>query len=609
MDQIIDILDHAMHNNYIPVGNLAILNKIKKNKLTKDKIVLNLIDAMLEKKIVNGKLRTEIKDVIKKLKDDDNNVIKTNKKKVIKKKIEDSESIDSESIDFENDSDLTDIIISDKYVGYDRIVVVNDDLLENELDMACHRYNKFTKNNPAEGISYNTTKKHYTLRSPDIKETSSKDLEKLVVKLKNEGLHKYSDRFLKNVDNIKIMYKNKKIVVYIHKNELCYDLNHVINLFDELIYKNEKYDQYKSKIIYYQIKDNEYGGFYIKEFINEKTFYDIILHSNSVFSISFKNDLSDLLVDLRNKGLLTIENDTLKINDRKLDKKVKSKELTNIDHFDKPCEYTQTYDNFVLTNLVHEHIEKFKKVNLNKYHKKALMYFCIMTIADPLELNRIICKVGYTCNIVKRMSSLKSEYKCKCYLLALKRIENENNEKEFHDLLKMKYSDLVVNTKIGNMDKTELYVFDKNLYEEFLSYEDKIKSSDVDIQLDKDAEMIIKEYFNVSDDFDQYVTNYKYMLSKCDNNYALVDAKNNYFSQKMRFEHEERMKDKEICIERDKIKYAYDAEKIKYETKKMECDVELKKIELEILKLNMANGMLKKKTDEFPHITLGKHKK
>ena len=40
----------------------------------------------------------------------------------------------------------------------------------------------------------------------------------------------------------------------------------------------------------------------------------------------------------------------------------------------------------------------------------------------------------------------------------------------------------------------------------------------------------------------------------------------------------------------------------------MECDVELKKIELWILRLNMANGMLKKKTDEFPYITLGKHK-
>ncbi len=587
MDQITDILSHAMHNNYIPVGNLAVLNKIKKNKLMKDKIVLNLIDVMLEKKIVNGKLRTEIENVLKKLKDDAN-----------------------KGIDSENDSDPTDIIVSDKYVGYDRIVVVNDDLLENELDMACHRYNKFTKNNPAEGISYNTTKKHYTLRSPDIKETSSKDLEKLVVKLKNEGLRKYSDGFLKNVDNIKIMYKNKKIVVYIYKNELCYDLNHVINLFDELIYKNEKYDQYKSKIIYYQLKDNQYGGFYIKEFINEKTFYDIILHSNSVFSISFKNDLSDLLVDLRNKGLLTIQNDTLKINNGKLDKKTKSKELTNIDHFDKPCEYTQTYDNLMLVDFVAKQINDFKKVKIGKYYKLHVMYLCIMTVPDSQGLNRIICKVGYACDIIDRMRTLASEYKCKCYVIALKTVLNVKDENEFHKTLKILYPELIINMKISDTEKTELYVFDDKLYTTFLSYKDKVQFNENDVKLEKNALDVVSEYFDKTNDFEEYVSNLSHKLIKCDLD-KFSNIKNNYFADKMRYEHEERMKDKEFAqiqmiknkeLElKDKELEFKDKE---LSIKKIECDVEMKKLELEILKLQSKDV----NDNKYNHITLGKKK-
>ena len=48
------------------------------------------------------------------------------------------------------------------------------------------------------------------------------------------------------------------------------------------------------------IQNNKHGGFYIKEFINQETFYKILLHSNSKFAREFKNEIAVILDKLTN---------------------------------------------------------------------------------------------------------------------------------------------------------------------------------------------------------------------------------------------------------------------------------------------------------------------
>ena len=43
------------------------------------------------------------------------------------------------------------------------------------------------------------------------------------------------------------------------------------------------------------------------------------------------------------------------------------------------------------------------------------MYFFVTTLNDPYGKNRIICKIGYTYDLIERIKSLQSEYKSKFY--------------------------------------------------------------------------------------------------------------------------------------------------------------------------------------------------
>jgi len=462
----------------------------------------------------------------------------------------------------------------DKYEGIDKskkdnkcdeIIKYNDDIClfvgsfdecEKKLDMECGRYNKFTKSNPAEHIKYDKTNKNY-IYEINQKKITKKDIKDITDIVKEKIKDDFPIINGKIILSQKMNYKGKIIIIYDYENKYYFDINHVVNLFDDLKKKSNKYDQYKNKIELYQLKDNQFGGFYVKELISEETFYDMILNTNSIFTKQFKSDITKMLIKLRKHGLLGLNNDTLEVNIKK------AKSVPTIDHFDKPYTYTQTYNNIQLVEFVNKQIQNFKKVNIGKYHKLHIMYLCIITFVDPLRLNRIICKIGYTCDIIDRICSLKNEYKCKCYLIALKTIVNIKDELEFHKLLRTMYPELIVNSKINDTDKTELYVFDSNLYSTFLSYKDKVPFNDNDIKLEDDADS----------DFDEYVIG-----PLC------LPMNNTYYTDKLRFEHEERMRDMEYDHIMKHDKMMNDKE---IAIKKMDYDIEMKRMEIELIKQNI----------------------
>ena len=364
------------------------------------------------------------------------------------------------------------------------IILINDNTLESILDLQCSRYNKYTKSNVAEYISYDSSHKNYILSIPNIKKKTSKNLEKLIEKLKN--YYEENTKFVWKKFELNIFeYKSKKFIVYIHEGKPYFDINHVINLFDDIKAKNNKYDEYKSQIELYKICDNEYGGFYIKEFINQETFFKMLLHTNSIFSNKFKDDVAKLLNKLSDSNNLLIQNDKLEINQSEY-----------------KYEYTQTYSNIPLFKYVDDKIKLFKKINVFKYDKLHVMYMCIIYLPDPLKQNRIICKIGYTFNIIDRIKSLRYEYDCKIYMIGFKTIHSENDEKEFHKTLKKLYPELVLNCKIKDIEKTELYIFDKKLYETYLLFQDKVILNHVNVELDNSTSSIIND-----DTFNKHMLN------------------------------------------------------------------------------------------------------
>jgi hypothetical protein len=448
----------------------------------------------------------------------------------------------------------------------DAIKEIEDINLEKILDSECDRYNKFTESNPTEHIYYDKTNKIYIYDNN--KKISKKNKSELMVKIKKKILEEKEKLFPKIIYQKNIEYKNKKIIIYLVDNIPYFDINHVFNLIDNKS-KKDQYKKYTNKIKLYNIRDNDVGGFYIKEFIDKETFFNILLHTNSTFSDKFKKDVSKLLDKLTSDGTIVIKNDTLTISDNIILKK-SNNEIIKDEYI-----YTQTYDNNELINFIKNEINRCKKMNWHKYCKKHILYFFVITIDDPDGKKRILCKIGYSSDLIERFKSLEYEYKCKFYLLGMKTIYREQDEKEFHKHLKIKFPELIVNLKINKHDKDETYIFDRLLYDTFLKYSDKVEFNSEEIKLEKEIDDMMNNYFkNMENQFEIELINKFKNIIKITNEYekeAYITTNIKYYEYllvKENNRHIESMKDKEIYLQ------------------KLDKEIELKKLEFDIIKFN-----------------------
>jgi len=129
--------------------------------------------------------------------------------------------------------------------------------------------------------------------------------------------------------------------------------------------------------------------------------------------------------------------------------------------------YEQTWTNKKYVDIVNDHIALGKKIIINNFINKPVMYFIITKLPDPLKLNRIICKIGFTSDINTRITKYK-ELKCDFYLIALKCVDNIQTEKKFHNMIKQMKEHLYIdNIVIKEKIKDEYYVFDTTLSDEF----------------------------------------------------------------------------------------------------------------------------------------------
>lgn len=221
-------------------------------------------------------------------------------KEAIKKKIR-----EIGSVEYKDEYDDKELVVQEQEIVSPQIRI---EKIEKDLDSKVKKYNSFTEKNPMEMVTYDKTNKTYrlicdgkTIRNKKLDVICENALEKLKAKFPN-GIRKICFNLKSHFE-----YKNHNFVAYVNNTNICFDIKHVIQMLDvEDDMKNIKYKEFSKDIIGYCPVKNEFGGYFIREFISEETMYQIILSSNSAFSKSFKKDVSKILVQIRQDGQLMI---------------------------------------------------------------------------------------------------------------------------------------------------------------------------------------------------------------------------------------------------------------------------------------------------------------
>lgn len=305
--------------------------------------------------------------------------------------------------------------------------------------------------------------------------------------------HKIGKRISEIVGWKQIQYESNKIILYRHPTtgDVLYDINHSIQLTtrDDQECARKKYEKYKSNICDMSFRDNDHGGFYVKEFIPQDVFYKIVLHSTNEFSVRFKDELSVVLDRLTKEGILVVD-----------DNVITAHIPQPVDHFlqidPQTHEYTQTWNNPVITEAVMKMWKDARTISWGKFHKQHVMYFSILSLTDPLGRNRILCHPGYSYDLIcQRIPSLRNDYKCNVYIIGVKYVRSQKDEKEFHKILHEKFPEFVVNHK----SRQELYVFDQEILREFLAYSVADATPQGFEVMDEDVQKVLDDYFGDTD--------------------------------------------------------------------------------------------------------------
>jgi hypothetical protein len=245
METIKRIINKLSPNKYIA--------KNEKNELER---LCNELDEKKNEKLIEG-----LNEVIKSKK-------YTNKLKETLEKL--MEDLNEEGITQKEVNEILEEAIEE-------IKEIEDENLEKELDELCERYNKFSESNPAEYVSCGKDKT-YRLILPNEKEVKSKNLSKIIIKLKEIKSTEIGENLI--TPEYYKKYKNE-LLSYKHNEKELFDINHLINVLGHKS-KKDKYKQFKKYVKYYSIKDNQYGGFYLKEYIEREYIKNVIINNRRI---------------------------------------------------------------------------------------------------------------------------------------------------------------------------------------------------------------------------------------------------------------------------------------------------------------------------------------
>jgi len=216
-------------------------------------------------------------------------------------------------------------------------------------------------------------------------------------------------------------------------------------------------------------------------------------------------------------------------------------------------------------------IEIYKTCRISlcaNYLNKHVMYMYIMD--KQFTDNKMVLKVGYTYSLYKRNKSLCDDFKCELYLIGIKEINAEEDEKKFHEFMKQ-------------MKKEYIYPYKKTTKNKKTNQTNEVNKFELYILCDE----VINEFYN-----------YKVEL----HNTLLIEQEKTKQIEAQEKTKQEQEKTKQIEIEvqektkqeQEKTKQIEIQEKTKQievelqeKTKQIEFEIELKKLDLEMKKLEM----------------------
>lgn len=263
-----------------------------------------------------------------------------------------------------------------------------------------------------------------------------------------------------------------------------------------------EYNEVTKKVVKDHIKDESFKMAYSKisvfaggknppakirhneNFINEEALYILIEKSTKPKAEKFKKWARKILAKIR-------------LGDIKVDGSdyiapiIKSDKDTPI-FFDK----SQCHDEeSIFFDDENEEIKEFNKLSQQLEYKnfidKNVLYMFITSIKNVVN-KKILVKIGYSKQILKRADEHRARFGAHFKLVALKEVNDIDDEVAFHAHLRLKYPELIYYFQIRNnagkkIGADEFYIFDEKIMNEFNNYNIDIKKAQ-HIITDKDIE-------------------------------------------------------------------------------------------------------------------------
>ena len=325
-------------------------------------------------------------------------------------------------------------------------------VIETIVDSDTRVYNRYTEKNPMKGLSYEEKYKRWKLTTGNRK--TSNDIYKIREELLRDLNYQTRNGSAEIFQKYFFEYGNKYFICYEIDNEIWFDINQVISTLDlEERMEQITHKKNKNAIMEHLIHENIYKGYWIRELIEEKTLYKIMLNSNSPISVKFKENAGEIIMELRKANGLIIENGSIKI-------KPDIKKCLEFSEINKP---------YICNDIEHmkdmkREIKESSNIIVSAFIGKPIMY--LFLIASSLREKTPVIKIGYSDNIDERKKVLSSNYKSELYLLRIKRVTSQSDEKRFHKHLKINFPNL----KKQHNSEQELYFYHPTILLAFDNY-------------------------------------------------------------------------------------------------------------------------------------------
>lgn len=390
------------------------------------------------------------------------------------------------------------------------------DEIEKAFNLKVKEYNCYDDYHPMIGVSWSEKQDTYIVRYAKAVNTKSKILESACEKIKDaiaSEIEHFADKndaeesdddaeiienekddleeqctFKEEKDFVRVIFQYEDIyfITYAHENKPYFDIRHIISLLD--LHENrttEKYTANKNRIIFRYWFMNEFEGYLLRELIDSGGLYAILLNSNSKFGKTFKQHVEKILVELTNKGCLSIGAHGIELKKDALRENYSKMETAT-------AIVKYSYENSLHFNCMYEIVMKGSRINLSMYLKKHVIY-AFLVMATNVIVPYMIIKFGYTHDIVTRIGSLGNEYeKSKFVLLGIRFVESEEDEKKFHEYLRKRYPSMPFEMEINGRKKTELYYFNPCLMDEFDGYRTDLNNTVIVTTLTEEAKKVME---------------------------------------------------------------------------------------------------------------------